>query len=492
MSSAAPTAPATTIRDSVARRRSARPSRRTAVQLLLGVLVVGAIPIVSTVRILQANALRNEQAHTDAALRGELQEALRVLTRRSDAASARADELARSPIVQRALVSADRADLGHIAARNPGASFFLRSTHVAGPLPAAAIERSVWLTAGGKRIGKVSATVRLDRRLATRLMLAIPHRPGDRLVLVRNGHVLGTGAGVVAEGRTIRIGGVGYRGLPGVVRDATGIRLLALRPQEAIESAVAPYQRRVRYAAMGSFAVLLLVALLFAGPIMRLLGDFRRVASQASTDSLTGLANRRMLDEELALEWRRAHRIGDSLALVLLDLDDFKQVNDTYGHQAGDAVLRKIGELLSSGVRQVDLAARYGGEEFVVLAPESDVSGAERLAKRLRTAVARTRFELRDGTQLKVTASFGVAAKGALESAEDLLAVADDALYEAKRSGKNRVVVAGGHEARARIGSDAGLGEGGLRAPRGSGARRGGQRRAAKGRPHRPGPEHPA
>ena len=84
----------------------------------------------------------------------------------------------------------------------------------------------------------------------------------------------------------------------------------------------------------------MLVGLLFGGPILRSLGDFRRVVSQAATDSLTGLANRWSFDEELALEWRRAHRIGDELSLVLLDLDDFKQVNDTYGHQAGDAVLR--------------------------------------------------------------------------------------------------------------------------------------------------------
>src|SRR4029078_6704444 len=189
----------------------------------------------------------------------------------------------------------------------------------------------------------------------------------------------------------IRLSGVSYRGLPALVPDSHGTRLIALRPKHAIEANVAPYQERlryraleqivapcqarVRYAALGSFSLLILVAFLFAGPIMRLLGDFRRVASQATTASLTGLGNRRTLDEELVLEWRRADRVGESLAFVLLDLDNFKLVNDTHGHQAGDAVLRAVGQILRDGVRQVDLAGRYGGEEFALILPETDLFG---------------------------------------------------------------------------------------------------------------------
>ena len=193
------------------------------------------------------------------------------------------------------------------------------------------------------------------------------------------------------------------------------------------------------YAAIGSFVLLMLIGLFFGGPILRTLGDLRRVASQATTDSLTGLANRWTFDEELALEWRRAERVGDPLALILFDIDDFKAINDGYGHQAGDEVLRKVGEVLAGSVRQVDLAARYGGEEFAVIAPVTDLEGALDLAERLRKALAGTEIELPNGTPLSVTASFGAAVKGDVPSGEKLVAAADGLLYEAKRAGKNRV-----------------------------------------------------
>jgi diguanylate cyclase (GGDEF)-like protein len=183
----------------------------------------------------------------------------------------------------------------------------------------------------------------------------------------------------------------------------------------------------------------MLVGLIFGGPILRTLGDFRRVASQASTDSLTGLANRWAFDEELALEWHRAERVGNPLGLVLFDIDDFKAVNDQHGHQIGDEVLRRVGRVIADNVRHVDLAARYGGEEFAVVVPETDLAGALGLAERLRTALASQQVDLPDGRLLSVTASFGVAVKGELTSGEQLIAIADEALYEAKRNGKNCV-----------------------------------------------------
>jgi diguanylate cyclase (GGDEF)-like protein len=145
-------------------------------------------------------------------------------------------------------------------------------------------------------------------------------------------------------------------------------------------------------------------------------------------------------DEELVLEWRRSQRIGTPLALVLADLDNFKTINDAYGHAAGDAVIRRFAQILGGGARQTDFPARYGGEEFAVLVPETDRAGAGRLARRLLNDLRKAEIELPDGRLLAVTASFGVAANDGLERAEDLVAAADEALYEAKRSGKDKVV----------------------------------------------------
>jgi diguanylate cyclase (GGDEF)-like protein len=394
---------------------------------------------VATVRILEANALRNERTQADSALRAQLQSALRELARVGDDASAHAGDLARSTAVQRAFFTSNRAAMRRLAAREPGIAFRLDGRVVAGSAPPAAIRRSVSLTLNGRRIGELLATVPLDRKLAARLRRYAPHARGDRLVIVRRGVVIGSGRKLVNNGGTVTLVDERYRALAAQVPDSRGGRLMALRPASAINASVAPYRRRIRYAAIGSFALLILVALVFAGPIVRMLADLRRAASQATTDALTGIANRRTFDEELALEWRRAERIGDSLALILLDLDDFKRVNDTHGHQAGDLVLRRVAEVLGSGMRQIDLFARYGGEEFGVLVPETELEGAVLLAERLRSQLAAERVALSDGRTLEITASFGAAAKGSLARPEELVAAADEALYEAKRNGKNRV-----------------------------------------------------
>ena len=168
----------------------------------------------------------------------------------------------------------------------------------------------------------------------------------------------------------------------------------------------------------------------------------RTVKRQAITDELTQLANRRRFTETLAVEVRRAERFGDPLALVLADLDDFKLINDQYGHQAGDEVLRRFSDVLRENVRDFDLPVRYGGEEFAVLLPESGLDGGEQLARRLQHALERLRLPGIGGDRPPVTASFGVAAFPAARSAEELLSAADGALYRAKAAGKNRVASA--------------------------------------------------
>jgi diguanylate cyclase (GGDEF)-like protein len=168
------------------------------------------------------------------------------------------------------------------------------------------------------------------------------------------------------------------------------------------------------------------------------------VSQQAVTDELTGLANNRALRDWLAREAARATRFSHDLSLLMLDIDDFKQVNDTYGHLQGDAVLRLVGEILESEARAVDQPARYGGEEFVVALPETDTEGAVGLAERIRARIAAQGVPRVDGDgAIRVTASLGVASIPATaRDVQELIAVADAALYEAKRAGKDRVAAA--------------------------------------------------
>jgi diguanylate cyclase (GGDEF)-like protein len=161
----------------------------------------------------------------------------------------------------------------------------------------------------------------------------------------------------------------------------------------------------------------------------------------ARTDVLTGLANRREFMARLAQEAQRQQRGERPLAVVMLDVDHFKQVNDTHGHAAGDQVLSSLGRLLQGSVRQeVDLAARLGGEEFALLLPETDIEGAQRVARKIVEALRAT--PIHHGSQLlPVTISAGVAPVRDGDG-ERALRLADDSLYEAKRQGRDRVVMA--------------------------------------------------
>ena len=172
-----------------------------------------------------------------------------------------------------------------------------------------------------------------------------------------------------------------------------------------------------------------------------------RLEREAVTDGLTDLPNRRQFEDSLAGELSRVERFGGSLGLIVADLDDFKQVNDRYGHLAGDDVLRAFADVLRETVREIDVPARYGGEEFAVLLPQTDLYGGERVAERIRAALEERAIETFPGAVLNITASFGVAAFPDSPTEAALFAAADDALYRAKAGGKNRVATAGAGEA---------------------------------------------
>jgi diguanylate cyclase (GGDEF)-like protein len=166
------------------------------------------------------------------------------------------------------------------------------------------------------------------------------------------------------------------------------------------------------------------------------------LSRQALTDGLTGLANHRRFHERLHDDAARAARRGAPLSLVLVDLDDFKAVNDTHGHQAGDAVLREVAARLALAVPAGTEPARYGGEELAVALPGLALPEAEAVAERARAAIRAQPVALPDGGALTVTASLGVAPLGADGDPDALVATADAALYSAKAAGKDRVVVA--------------------------------------------------
>ena len=175
-----------------------------------------------------------------------------------------------------------------------------------------------------------------------------------------------------------------------------------------------------------------------------------RLRRSGFTDVLTGWYNRRYLQVRLTEELARARRQDGALTALMLDIDHFKRVNDSYGHAAGDAVLRDLAQLIDGQIRATDVAARYGGEEFVILLPDTDAAAGRLLAERIRSAVAAEKFAVSDDARIDVTVSIGVASGKPTRGDDDLkaagdelLARADVALYRAKGNGRNRTEVNG-------------------------------------------------
>ncbi|MBB3657588.1 two-component system cell cycle response regulator [Rhizobium sp. BK650] len=174
----------------------------------------------------------------------------------------------------------------------------------------------------------------------------------------------------------------------------------------------------------------------------RLRASVKQTIELAVTDPLTGLSNRRYLDNHLNVLFSRSMARGRPLSVLIADIDRFKQVNDTYGHDGGDQVLKEFANRIRSTVRGADLACRYGGEEFVVVMPDTSPEVAAAVAERLRAAIENTPFLLKlSGETLNITASFGISSRiASVITPDQLMRQADLALYEAKNTGRNRVV----------------------------------------------------
>ena len=180
----------------------------------------------------------------------------------------------------------------------------------------------------------------------------------------------------------------------------------------------------------------------------RIINLERRIMELANTDALTGLLNRRAFMERIGVEMLRAQRQKNPLSLIMTDIDHFKGVNDTHGHQVGDLVLQRFAGQLTTSARPYDFVGRYGGEEFVICLPGADGRQAGPVAERMRSQIEDMEIMLPDGSQsIRITASFGTAPYS-IESGEHidlLIKRADDALYLAKKEGRNRVCVGDGN-----------------------------------------------
>jgi diguanylate cyclase (GGDEF)-like protein len=222
------------------------------------------------------------------------------------------------------------------------------------------------------------------------------------------------------------------------VRANPQTRFIPIIIQTAARSEAQDARRGAEVGALGYITDPLDIDLLLAR--VRTLLDFKgyldTCEEQAFTDHLTGLANRRRFERQLEREVTRTLRYGRPFCLLLLDIDHFKQVNDTYGHEAGDEAIRQLAKTLQAGTRGIDLAARIGGEEFAVLLTETNFDGGEEVAERLRQAIKQEEI----ASVGRITASFGVAEFPACApTGRELLTIADAAMYEAKRQGRDRV-----------------------------------------------------
>jgi diguanylate cyclase (GGDEF)-like protein len=162
-----------------------------------------------------------------------------------------------------------------------------------------------------------------------------------------------------------------------------------------------------------------------------------KIHSIATQDHLTQLFNRRYIQEALQLELERSERTDSIFSIMVIDIDHFKSVNDTYGHNIGDQVLMEFSKILTDSVRTIDLVARWGGEEFLIICPETDINGAKKLGEKLLNAI---RSNSNNNIQ-HVTASIGIACAGKSDTTESLIHKADDCLYQAKNTGRDSLVI---------------------------------------------------
>jgi diguanylate cyclase (GGDEF)-like protein len=417
-------------------------------RLALFFILIALMPALALVGILVLVNEDSRKGKADAALAAGARTALALYEEEVEAARPEARSLSSDPQLSAGLARSSAADLSAFAARAVGergleaveVSDVAGTPLAAGGDPNAVAFAPIALTRGGQTSGTLAVSGTSAEEYARR----VARLTGDEVVLSRDGVPLV--ADVAPPGSPPEPGQTADLEIDG--RDYRG-HLLALSPGGGEQLLLLGSARGEGLLGVGSpaFALLagfLLLGMAFAYGLARTLtGLHERVEEQAVTDPLTGLSNRRRMLQRLTQEVDRALRFGHETTMLVIDIDDFKEINDTLGHPQGDEVLKAIAETVRETTRSIDVGARYGGDELALLLLETGPEGALILAERLRERVAARPVPRTAGGTMNVTVSVGVATLPyAASDRDELIEAADQALLRAKRSGKNQTRVA--------------------------------------------------
>ncbi|HEX3562712.1 MAG TPA: diguanylate cyclase [Solirubrobacterales bacterium] len=414
-------------------------------RLALFFLLIAIVPTGALIAILLFVSSDSQRGKADARLAAGLQTAVAIYDQDTAGATADAKRIARDPELAGALQVVDPSRLRAFvatAAREPGVTRIEildnagRQMAASGPVDSVAFAR-VGLTEDARPVG----AIRLSTTTAGQYTAAV-RRLTDREVVLSRGNAL-LASTVTPPPRMLQpdetadltVGGVKYRGHAISLDARDGETLLLLGPPKSggVLGIGPP--------TLAILALFMVAAVVMAWALARTLtGLHQRVAEQAVTDPLTGLWNRRYMAETLDREVLRAQRFGHPISLIILDVDDFKKINDRRGHMQGDMVLESVADVVREATRSIDVAARYGGDELALILVETGREGALILGDRLGERMRSTQVPLREGGSMGTTISIGVATiPDSAEDVDSLVDAADRALLRAKGAGKNQL-----------------------------------------------------